>query len=338
MSGNNFDAMKAQFESQFNEKLLIIESLTQQLASKEETHSQLIDKLHDIERQHLAEKNASLPTALNGQSPHPNTFVQDLGDPKVPDVTTFDGNPKKCFEFLAQLNIFFLLQPHRFGHNPLLCSYYLGIRCTGPAAIWFSNVVALPNSHAELSDFKSFSQQFQNIFSDPTRKEDAERRLLSLKQGKRSVAQMLPEFQTLVFITGWNEDNLFRIFLETLNDEVRDELLKENRPLKFSDYVTRAINIDRQLTERRTDRTNRRSLHSLPSSLPTPQNRPNFQQPQVDYSSPMDLSVAQTQRRGPLTPEERNHRLTNGLCIICGSAAHLRSSCPLKRVDFPSRQ
>ena len=88
MSGNNFEAMKAQFESQFKEKILIIESLTQQLASKEEIHSQLAEKLHDIERQHLAANNASLPTALNGQSPHPATFSPDLGAMSPPLMAT----------------------------------------------------------------------------------------------------------------------------------------------------------------------------------------------------------------------------------------------------------
>ena len=33
-------------------------------------------------------------------------------------------------------------------------SYYLGIRCTGPAAIWFSNVVSLPHSDIVLADVK----------------------------------------------------------------------------------------------------------------------------------------------------------------------------------------
>ena len=82
-------------------------------------------------------------------------------------------------------------------------------------------MVSRPSSDILLSNFQAFVDQFAEIFADPTRVQDAERRLLTLKQGKRSVAQLLPEFQTLVFITGWNEKNLFRIFLDTLNDDVR---------------------------------------------------------------------------------------------------------------------
>ena len=151
------------------------------------------------------------------------------------------------------MKIFFELQPARFKSDRHR-SYYLGVRCTGSAATWFNNIVSQPDADAKLANFQVFVNHFSPIFTDPTRKEDAERRLLSLRQGKRSVAQLLPEFQTLVPITGWNEEHLFRIFLDSLNDDVRDELLKESRPSKFSDYLNRALIIDRQLIERRADK------------------------------------------------------------------------------------
>ena len=245
-------------------------------------------------------------------------------DPKLPDVPSFNGDTKKTFEFLAQLNIFFNLQPGRFSSD-LHKSYYLGMRCTGPAQLWFTNAVAQPNAVANLSTFSAFLDSFKIIFSDPTRLQDAERSLLTIKQGPRSVAEMLPEFQTLVLITGWAERNLFRIFLEALNTEVRDELLRETRPESFVVFVNRAITIDRQLADRRTDRSFRPNQnHRLPP-------------PPVDHSRPMDLSATQT-RRGPLTPEERQHRFSNGLCLVCGKSGHIKSSCPLRRQDFQPRQ
>jgi len=283
-------------------------------------------------QQRIAQLEAELSQApLANPTPLP---VEVGRDPKVPDVPLFSGDSKKCFEFLSQLNIFFKLQPSRFSSD-LHRSYYLGIRCSGPAAVWFSNVVSRPSSELLLANFQAFVDQFQEIFADPTRVQDAERRLLILKQGKRSVAQLLPEFQTLVFITGWDEKNLFRIFLDTLNDEVRDELLRENRPAKFHDYVTRAIAIDRQLVERKADRVARRPL---PPAHPfAPNNKPITPPAAIDNSRPMDLSNAQT-RRGPLTEAERQHRFQNHLCIICGDPGHLKSACPRRRVDFPSRQ
>lgn len=293
-------------QEQFLEKQQLLETeMRQQSSLIAALQQQLLSATQNTKRDGINEENSS-------------ALVEAVRDPKVPDVPYFNGDPKKSFEFLSQLNIFFMLQPTRFSSG-LHKSYYLGIRCAGPAAIWFSNVVSRPDSSVILGNFSHFIAQFETIFADPTRTQDAERRLLILKQGKRSVAQMLPEFQTLVFITGWEEKNLFRIFLDTLNDDVRDELLRENRPSSFSEYVTRAITIDRQLTERRHDRQSRNRTQ------PTPNH-------QIDHSTPMDLSQLTT-RRGPLSPEERKSRMDNNLCIVCASPSHHKIDCPSRRAQ-----
>jgi hypothetical protein len=48
-----------------------------------------------------------------------------------------------------------------------------------------------------------------------------------MKQGKSSVAQHIPEFKINVFVAGWQNQNLYRVFLNILNQDVRDELLRE---------------------------------------------------------------------------------------------------------------
>ena len=291
----------------------------------------------------IAELQARIATAASSPSPlsPTNEFPEVSKDPKVPDVALFNGDPKQSFQFLAHLEIFFNLQRIRYS-DPLLKSYYLGLRCTGSAATWFSNIVAKPNSAAYLADWDTLVSNFRSIFADSTRLQDAERSLLSLKQGKRSLATVVPEFHTLVSITGWENKALFPIFLDLLNDDVRDELLREPRPEDFNIFVSRAITIDRTLHARRIDRarrqlpTNPRPPPHPPTSLLTPSaylQRPTPTTP--DCSSPMDLSHIQTNpRRGPLTAEERAHRLSNNLCLICGKSGHLRANCPIRRQDF----
>ena len=258
-------------------------------------------------------------------------------DPKLPDVPMFNGDPKKSFEFLSQLRIFFVLQPNRYSTD-LHKSYYLGMRCEGPAAVWFNGIVSKPDSHVALGVFDHLLAQFQLIFDDPTRLQDAERKLLSFKQGKRSVAAMVPDFQTLVFVTGWPPEHLFRIFLNALNENVKDELLKESRPPVFNDFILRAIAIDRQLTERNQDR----QVHRPPQQqlnlvqVPVPPAAAALPPPAAAAVHPaVALNAANVARApGPLTAAERQHRIQNNLCMYCGVAGHQQISCARRMQRF----
>ncbi|KAH9264848.1 hypothetical protein BASA83_011677 [Batrachochytrium salamandrivorans] len=50
----------------------------------------------------------------------------------------------------------------------------------------------------------------------------------------------------------------------------------------------------------------------------------------------MDIDFA---RRGPLTTAERQQRLSQGLCLVCGQSGHLKATCPRSNSRFrPQRQ
>ena len=51
------------------------------------------------------------------------------------------------------------------------------------------------------------------------------------------------------------------------------------------------------------------------------------------HSGPMDLYGAQyrSQKRGPVTDQEKKRRRDNNLCLYCGSSGHWASQCPHKR-------
>ncbi|KAH9263207.1 hypothetical protein BASA83_013448 [Batrachochytrium salamandrivorans] len=41
-------------------------------------------------------------------------------------------------------------------------------------------------------------------------------------------------------------------------------------------------------------------------------------------------------RRGPLSFLEREHRMSHGLCLVCGEAGHRKTTCPKSRFKFNS--
>ena len=45
-------------------------------------------------------------------------------------------------------------------------------------------------------------------------------------------------------------------FYQGLKDDVKDELIKQNRPKDFADYVAMAVRIDNRLFERRMEKRN----------------------------------------------------------------------------------
>lgn len=167
-----------------------------------------------------------VPKDVNPEDQPPNPNPRE---PKLPDVSKFSGNPKASFQFLSQLNVFFQLQPERFKTDMAKC-YYFGLRCEDSAAVWFNSVLIGPDAEDILSDYECFVSEFKRIFDDPTRVLDAERKLLTMKQGNRSVAQTIPEFKTNVFVAGWQSENLFRIFLNILKTTCAMNSLKKNDP------------------------------------------------------------------------------------------------------------
>jgi Retrotransposon gag protein len=258
------------------------------------------------------------PVPQEFQTPLPPTTPIEINsnDARLPDVPKFDGNPKKSNQFISQLQVFFYLQQKRFADG-LARSYYFGLRCEGSAAVWFNSILIGGNAKHIMSDYDLFVEEFKKTFDDPTRAHDAERKLLTMSQGKRSVAQMVPEFKINVFIAGWQQENLFRIFLNTLNENVRDELLKETRPPTFDAFVERAIAIDRQLFERAYDRRTR-------------QNRFQNIRPSSDNMEVDNLNI-QSKTFGKLSSAERSRRINNNLCLYCGGSGHSAQNCPNKK-------
>ncbi|KAH9246787.1 hypothetical protein BASA81_015630 [Batrachochytrium salamandrivorans] len=70
-----------------------------------------------------------------------------------------------------------------------------------------------------------------------------------------------------------------------------------------------------------------------PTSTPTSSRVPNNSSTppaarQPDY---MDVDLV---RRGPLSSAERQHRMSQRLCLVCGQAGHIKATCPKSNSKF----
>ncbi|KAH9244880.1 hypothetical protein BASA81_017689 [Batrachochytrium salamandrivorans] len=67
-----------------------------------------------------------------------------------------------------------------------------------------------------------------------------------------------------------------------------------------------------------------------PSAFPTPPSSTQHRS-----TDDMDVDFA---RRGPLTPVERQRRMSQRLCLVCGQSGHLKATCPKSNSRFGSQR
>jgi len=281
--------------------------------------------------------------------------------------TPFSGDKRHELDtFLSQCRICFLVNPESFpneGHKVLYAGSYL----EGTAYSWFEPLLRLyeahhadsalfPNSPAQLSSFSSFSTALTAMFGDPDLRRSKLRELQNLEQTS-SVAAYSAEFQRLQPYIGWDDQAFYDQFYKGLRSNVKDDLAKFEKATKtLEGLMARSLQVDiriaERLAERRHDSGNRGPPASNPSR-PKPSTsapRPPFQNPVAatpkppvppaqfpaftpDGTTPMVIDMGRRfpQRNpGPrtLTPEEREHRMANLLCIFCGSSDHFKAQCP----------
>ncbi|KAH9268606.1 hypothetical protein BASA83_009237 [Batrachochytrium salamandrivorans] len=162
----------------------------------------------------------------------------------------------------------------------------------------------------------------------------------------------------------WNDSALQAQFYWGLNSEVKDALVHFEQPTSLSEAMTLAIKIDNRIQERRREQTqsarplSQRSSNYVPCPRRAPYQprEPNYQQQQqqqhqlqhqhqlrpeyqTNSSTPpaarqpdyMDVDLV---RRGPLSSAERQHRMSQRLCLVCGQAGHIKATCPKSNSKF----
>ena len=180
------------------------------------------------------------------------------------------------------------------------------------SALWDSNSAACAN-------FDFFVAEMRKVFDHQVKGGEAAKRLMSLRQGSRSVAEFSVEFRTVAANSGWNDQSLQGLFLSCLNEPIKDELATRDEAESLEEVISLSIRLDNRLRERRRERASRPmssafsgpSLPHLPrAALPQPVPRA------VSEGEPMQLGRTRlTQAR-------------TGVCLYCALPGHSISACP----------
>ena len=136
-------------------------------------------------------------------------------------------------------------------------------------------------------------------------------------------------FVSLATILGLNDWTKISFFKKELHAELKKALSYQiTLPTGFEEFVQACIKIDNQI------RVNREARDAIPRTqggqfAPTPSTSTST----GSHSRPMDLSGARyrSQKRGPITDQEKKRCRDNNLCVYCGLSGHWASQCPQER-------
>lgn len=195
------------------------------------------------------------------------------------------------------------------------------VRYNGRRLIWL-----LPGCRYDV-----FLGEFKKTFAHPESESGTVQRLLSLRQGHRSVADFLIDFHTAAAATGWPGHVVHGIFLQALNEDMRDQLASRDEPTTFEGLASLALRIGNRLRGRepaKTSRPPRAAARSFPvACAPAPTVNPVPEPPAVATAAeappePMQIGWSQ------LSLKERQRRVRSWACFFCASQGHFVAHCP----------
>ena len=283
----------------------------------------LIVRLNRIESENqnlrdLLSQSQSQPQSQS-QSQQPSQLHAQVPEPKVSLPEKFNGNRENFRTFINQLELVFLLNPSRYSTDALKVAT-AGTLLTGPAASWFNPLLEHPEENQHLlNDWSAFRALFKSTFSAVDPAIQAANDIRRLRQGNNSAVIYTTKFMQLKSDLRWDEDALIHQYRAGLSDEIKDMLIHYDYPRTVQEFSLLAIRLDARLAEHRQERA-----RFIPQQGRAQPNAP----PSQVHTQPTQMEVDAV-RRGPLSSQERQHRITNRLCLVCGKHGHFKINCPL---------
>ena len=286
------------------------------------SQAELINHIRHLELQvNNLQQTQTIPSASPGLH-HTNHYKT-----KVPTPQPFYGKRHQVKPFLSGLNIYITLRGHEFPDEKTKLLFAASL-LRGPAFDWFrpyeqSLSTGLTHSGSlSINKIEDFYEQINTTFGDPDESLTAATRIYKLSQ-TTSVASYVSEFQRLSSQLSWNEEALKDFFFQGLKPAIKDNIIRGTMPTTLKDMIRLASNLDSRIQHTR---------HYQPSNFTAPR---SFQRPAsepmdldgLSYSTKANPAPQGKQPRGPLSQQEKQHRLDNKLCLYCGKAGHTVQSC-----------
>ncbi|GAO51606.1 hypothetical protein G7K_5702-t1 [Saitoella complicata NRRL Y-17804] len=254
------------------------------------------------------------------------SIVTTVKEPKV------DGKDKTLLKsFLSKAAMVFNTQPLHYGDDRIKILTTVNW-LTGAAFDWVQPEIGKDESKCPewLKNYDLFCKELAQAFGDPDEKRTYNNKLMNLKQ-TGSVIDYTVRFRQIAPYTDFDAKALAPHYYRGLKDEIKDAAQFHAQLETLDDIIEFAIRQDNRFPERRMEKKNSgtqhlSSSHKSSDSSGQPNHYKSKSSPvnssHTPCSVPMDLSSSRT-----ITPEKRDHRKKNNLCMYCGKPGHYASKC-----------
>ncbi|KAF4474589.1 Retrotransposon-derived protein PEG10 [Colletotrichum fructicola Nara gc5] len=263
---------------------------------------------------------------------------------KLSAPITYDGTPGQLKSFLIQVKNY-----QNFHHGDFTSQtekvVHAATYLRGRALKWFEPIQeeflkyeTLDECSTETRDiyssFQGFEDALRSLFQDPDEKRQAERDLAQLRQTK-STKEYAAMFRQLSIQLDLTEETKIFMFYQGLKDEVKDEIVKIDRPEDFLQYADLAIKIDNRLFERRKEKGEKRQGPNTGRKYQwQPQhkfnNQRNDNRPRSNWNNNRQ-STAYGQHSGPMDlsmmTKPNDRKPWNPKCYNCNKQGHIAKDC-----------
>jgi Retrotransposon gag protein len=277
---------------------------------------------------------------------------------KAKEPDTFDGSdPRKLNNFILLCNLYFRNNP-AYSEDEAKVTLALSY-LRGTALDYFEPSLLDSDDAPEwMEDWPVFVRTLRTQFGpiDPTA--DAEDGIDHLKmQDNQHIVKYNVEFNRLAIRTGWDDSVLRHRYYSGLAERIKDIMGQQGKPATLEAMKTLAHSIDSRHWERlreksragkgksdKPDKPDAKSddksddkgkkpasgNNSNSNNNNNKNNKSNAGKPGKPASSSGNTASISDKlgKDGKLTPQERQRRFDNNLCLFCGGVGHSAKDCP----------
>ncbi|CDO78214.1 hypothetical protein BN946_scf184887.g2 [Trametes cinnabarina] len=277
----------------------------------------------------------------------------------VRELDQFDGSdPNKLRLFFAQLELVFKAHPRTFKSDEKKVTYAISF-LKGTALQWFEPYLlegATDNPPLFMSSYKAFQDELRANFGPYDASRAAEHELMNLRMTENQrIAKYITQFTRLATQVRWGNAPLRYRFYDGLPNRLKDRISEVGKPTTLNALRDLAQSIDNRYWERKAEQaresgtsksghksssdsksgSSSKSGHASNTTANTPAATPSKSgsgggTPKTPGKTPAKPYADKLGKDGKLTPEERQRRFANNLCLFYGGAGHTAGACPKK--------